>query len=207
MLYDLLKHPFYILLHPIEGYSDMKREGKGKLYVASFFIAIMCIYSVVSFNALGVIVNSKNPSDFNSIKQILFVLVPIGLFTVGNWAVTTLFDGKGTLKNIYMMLGYALFPFILLSFPNMIFSNVITIEEAGFYYMIHYLAIFLSGYMLFFGMINIHEYSVKKTVITTLMTIVAIGIIIFLFLLFFTLIQQFAQFIYAIYRELALRYF
>ncbi len=206
-VYDVFKHPLYILLHPIAGYEGMKRDGEGKLYVAVLFVGLLSLYSVVSFNALGMIVNPNNPQDFNSIKQILFIIIPVFLFMIGNWSVTTLFDGKGSLKEIFMMLGYALFPFVVLSFPNLVFSNFITLEEAQFYYMIQNVGLFLSGYMLFFGMINIHEYSVSKTLLTTLVTIIAIGVMIFLFLLFFSLIQQFGSFVYGIYRELALRYF
>lgn len=207
LLYDLIKYPFYVLTHPLKGFDDIKREGEGKLYVAVVFVALMCLYSVIRFNALGPIVNPNNPADFNSIKQILFVLIPVFLFTVGNWSVTTLFEGKGKLHEIFMMLGYALFPFLVLAFPNLIFSNVLTVAEVPFYHMIQAVAIFLSGALLFFGMISIHEYTVSRTVLTTLITVVAIGIMIFLFLLFFTLIQQFAGFVQAIIRELTLRYF
>lgn len=207
MIHDLIKHPFYILIHPIKGFEGIKREKKGKLYVAVVFVLLMAFYSVISYNALGMIVNTNNPLEFNSIKQILFIVLPILFFTVGNWSVTTLFEGKGTFKEIFIMFGYSLFPFIVLAFPNILVSNFITVEEAQFYYIIQNVAIFLSAYMLFFGMINIHEYTVTKTLLTTLATIVAIGIMIFLFLLFFSLIQQFGSFVYGIYRELALRYF
>ena len=56
-------------------------------------------------------------------------LVPLVIFCIANWCLTTLFDGKGTLRDIYMLTAYALVPFILLRLPMTFVSNVLLKDE------------------------------------------------------------------------------
>lgn len=204
---DYVKYPLYLLTHPIAGFDDFKRNKKGKMSVALTFLALACIVNIIQYRSTGFIINYNDPQRFNSIKLCLFIILPVVLVTIGNWLITTLFDGKGTLKEIFMMICYSLFPYIVISFPNILLSNILTLDEMAFYFLIQGIGTFLLGYMIFFGMISVHEYGVLKTVITTIFTVAAVGFLLFFFLLFFTLIQQFYNFVYSIYREISVRYF
>lgn len=204
---DLFKFPLYILTHPIDGFEEFKRYKRGKLYVAIVFILLMSVLSILDYYYTGFIVNPNNPDDLNSISEILYILTPVFLFSLGNWSITTLMDGKGTFKEIFMMTSYSLFPMIVIGYFLIIFSNVITIEEMEFYYILKGVAVFLTGYMIFFGLIMIHEYSLLKAMLTVILTIFAMGVIMFISLLFFDLIQQVLGFLISIYKEISLRYF
>lgn len=204
---DLFKFPLYILTHPIDGFEEFKRYKRGKLYVAIVFILLMSVLSILDYYYTGFIVNPNNPDDLNSISEILYILTPVFLFSLGNWSITTLMDGKGSFKEIFMMTSYSLFPMIVIGYFLIIFSNVITIEEMEFYYILKGVAVFLTGYMIFFGLIMIHEYSLLKAMLTVILTVFAMGVIMFISLLFFDLIQQVLGFIISIYKEISLRYF
>lgn len=119
---------------------------------------------------------------------------------------TTLMEGKGRYKEILMVTGYSLFPLIILGFPGVILSNFLTLEEMAFYNLLMYVAYGLTGWMLFMGILNIHEYGLGKTIVAFLATLIAMCVMMFLGLLFFDLIQQFIAFISAIYEELSLRF-
>ncbi len=203
---DIIKFPAYMISHPFKGYEDFKFGKKGKLYVALIFLALMSFIQVLKFTSLGFIMNPNNPKDLNSIKLTSFVVFPVILFTIANWNVTTLFDGKGKIKEIFMMVCYSLFPFILTSIIVIIGSNYLTMDEIVLLDVIHYIGVFGVVYLMFFGMINIHEYSPLKVIITTIMTVVAIGIILFIMLLVFTLVRQVYTFFFAILKELIKRY-
>jgi hypothetical protein len=202
---DLLKEPLYILFHPIKGFDEFKFYGMGKFYVANVFLILACLLRVISYNGEGFLINKNNPNQFNAIVLVLFILVPVVILTFANWSVTTLFDGKGKLKEIYMMICYCLFPYILIGYPNLLLSNVLTLEEMSFYTMLSGLSIFALCYMAFFGLIGIHEYSVGKTILTIIATVVAAAIIIFIFMLFFTLIQNMFGFIAQVIEELKIK--
>ena len=59
--------------------------------------------------------------------------------------------------------------------------------------------------MAFIGMMEIHEYTFRKAVVTLVLTVVSALVVAFICLLFFSLIQEIAGFIYSIYREITLR--
>ncbi|MDD5183611.1 MAG: hypothetical protein PHU02_05555, partial [Bacilli bacterium] len=125
----------------------------------------------------------------------------------GNWSITTLFDGKGTIKEILMLISYSLFPMIITQFFALFLSNMIAQEEIGLYSLVLSVGVFATGYMVFVGLVSIHEYGVLKCIITIVFTIVAALVILFIALLGFDLFRKIYGFVYTIYREIALRYF
>ncbi len=202
---DYFVFPKYILFHPFDGYTELKRYKKGKISVALVFISLFAIFRIFKYSYEGFIINENNPLMLNSLQEIFSVALLIALFTIGNWSVTTLMEGKGTYKEILMVTGYALFPMIVIGFPAVIISNFLTLEEIAFYGLFMYLAIISSGWMLFMGILNIHQYGLGKTIIAFLATVISMSVMMFLGLLFFDLIQQFIAFIVAIYEEISLR--
>ena len=142
----------------------------------------------------------------SSLQEIFAVFLLVILFTVGNWSVTTLMEGKGKYKEILMVTGYALFPLIIIGYPSVFLSNFLTLEEMAFYGLLMYIAYGLTAWMLFMGILNIHQYGLAKTIGSLILTVVSMSVMMFVGLLFFDLIQQFISFIASIYEELSLRY-
>jgi hypothetical protein len=203
---DYIKYPAYILSHPIKGFDYFKREKLGKMKVAVIFLILLIIVQILTFQYTGYNVSQRDPDDLDTMREIGLVLFPIVLFTVSNWSVTTLFDGKGKMREIFMMLGYSLYPLLISKILGLIFSNVITLDEVGFYNLTIGIGSFLTGYMIFFGLISIHEYGVLKCLGSLAGTVLAILVVLFILLLAFDLFQQVYSFIYTIYREISLRY-
>lgn len=203
---DYFTFPKYILFHPFDGFEEFKRYKKGRLSVAVTFIILYAFFQIFSYQYLGFVINEHNPSMLNSLNEIFSVGLLIFLFTVGNWSVTTLMEGKGTYKEILMVTGYALFPIIVIGYPAIILSNFLTLEEIAFYQLLMYVAYIGAGFMLFMGILNIHHYGLFKTVLAFIATLVSMSVMMFFGLLFFDLIQQFIAFIVSIYEEISLRY-
>lgn len=206
IFHEYVRFPAYILFHPFDGYEELKRYKKGKISVAIVFMVLFAYFQIFSFTNLGFLVNNNNPLDLNSLEEIFSVGLIIFLFTVGNWSITTLMEGKGSYKEIFMVSGYALFPLIIIGFPSVILSNFLTLDEMAFYNLLMSLAYISTGWMLFMGILNIHEYGLFKTILTFLATFVSIAVMIFVGLLFFDLIQQIIAFIASIIDEINLRY-
>ncbi|MCK9166716.1 MAG: Yip1 family protein [Acholeplasmatales bacterium] len=204
--HNYLKFPLYILFHPFDGYDDFKRGKKGSLIVAIIFILLFAFLRIIEYQYSGFIVSDFNPKNLNSLKELIATILIVFLFVVGNWSVTTLMNGKGSAKEIFMVTGYSLLPMILIGFPTILVSNLITLDEVGLYSLIKIIAIVLTAWMLFMGMLNIHEYGLFKTLAAFLFTILSMAAMIFVGLLFFDLIQQFITFIKMIWQELSLRY-
>lgn len=203
---DYLKFPIYILFHPFDGYDEFKRNKRGKFSVAIVLILLFTLLRILQIQYNGFLINDTNPKDLNSLKEIFATFLVIGLFVVGNWSVTTLMEGKGNMKEILMVTGYSLLPIILIGYPSILLSHLITMEEVGIYNLIVGLGIIATGWMLFMGMLNVHEYGLFKTIGAFIATLVSMLVMIFVGLLFFDLIQQFVTFVKMIWQEINLRY-
>ena len=204
-LQDAFVFPFYILLHPIKGFEEFKYEKKGKLYIAFFYLFMMILSSVMVETMSGFLIRPAWAETFNLGRTALLVIVPVFLVAIGNWSITTLFDGKGSVKEIFMVVMYGLIPYIWISIPMTLISNFLIRDEVQFYFALISIGGFLAGYKIFMGLLVIHEYTLLKTILTVISTIIAVAIIIFIGLLLLTIFQQVYAFIKAIYDELILR--
>jgi len=202
---EFIKFPAYILAHPLKGFYQFKVEKRAKLSVAITFMIVLVFFNILSFQYAGFEVNFNELRDLNSLAEISYIVAPILLFTVANWSITTLFDGKGKMKEIFLMICYSLYPMIWASAIGLVLSNVLTGEEITFYGVTYGIGAFLLFYMIFFGMISIHEYGLGKNIVTLLFTIIAAGVIVFVLILGYDLFQKMYGFLYTLYEEITLR--
>ncbi|ANY70255.1 hypothetical protein BBD42_29945 [Paenibacillus sp. BIHB 4019] len=199
------RYSLHVAFHPFDGFWDLKYENKGKLRIALAILLAVTVTMILKRQYAGYVVNYNHPLELNSFDELKYIVLPFLLWCVANWSLTTLMDGEGKFKEIVIATGYALLPLILIYLPNMLLSNVITLREASFYYLLESAAALWFVWLLFIGTMTVHQYTVTKTIMTMLLTVVVMGVIIFLGLLFFSLIQQIVSFVYTIYQELSLR--
>ena len=202
---DFIATPFYVLTHALEGSYELQRYRLGLIRVATFYLLIESTLIILKFRYTGFLFNTYNVHDFNYVREVLLRLTPYLLFIVANWSITTLMDGKGKLRDIYNVIGYALFMRVILSIVALFMSNVLTLDEAFFYHGLEFVGFAIMLVMVFTGIMVVHEYSVTKTIFTIIFTFVSAGIMIFIGLLGFSLIQQVYVFIETIFREIILR--
>ena len=202
---EMIRFPKYILIHPLKGWEEFKRYGKGKMSVAITFVVLAVIVNIMKFQYSGFIVNDISIRDMKSLAQVFYIVGAVGIITIANWSVTTLFDGKGNMKYIFMMICYCLFPYIVCNILGMILSNILTTEEIAIYTLVIALGVAFMIFMFFFGIISIHEYGLAQCLLTILFTIVAALIILFVGILLFDLFQKVYGFLYQIYQEITLR--
>lgn len=204
---EALQHPLYVIVHPFNGYWDLKYERSQKTsLMLSFGILFMLILTnVLSSQYSGFLVNHSDPKYLNSLMEAVYVLVPVLFWCVANWSLTTLMDGEGKFVEIFITTCFSLLPIVLINFPWIWISNFISVQESSFYYFFKNFAVIWSGLLLFVGIMTVHQFSPSKTVGTILLTVLAMAFMAFLTLLFFSLVQQMIVFISTIYQEIVLR--
>lgn len=197
-----MKYGFHLIFHPFDGFWDLKRAHRGSLRAALTFVAIVVFLTTFEKQTTGFLFNKVRLTDVNVVVDILTVGMVYVLWCVSNWCLTSLMDGEGGMKDIFIAMGYALLPMILVRFPMVLLSLGITQEEGTFYYVLDVFSYIWTGFLVFFGVMVTHQYSFKKTVLTCLCTILGMAIILFIGLLFFNVIQQMITFGVTIYREI-----
>ncbi|HKM29606.1 MAG TPA: Yip1 family protein [Bacilli bacterium] len=203
---EFISYPLFIMFHPLKGFDYFKRENRARMDVAICFVVFLIFLRILEFQYSGFVINQVSVTELNSLSEIAMVLAPLIIITVSNWSITTLFDGKGKMKEIFMMLCYSLFPLVWAKFFGLFLSNVVSQQEAAIYNLVIGLGTFLMLYMAFFGFISIHEFGLLKCIGTLIATAVAVLIVCFVGILCFDLFQKMSGFIYTIYREISLRY-
>lgn len=94
------KWPFYIMRHPFEGFEDLRWKKAYNMKVALVIVALLFIVSVCSELMTGFLFNTAAVKIFNIVPIIIRTIVIFFTWVIGNWALCTLFDGEGTMKNI-----------------------------------------------------------------------------------------------------------
>lgn len=200
-----LRYSLHVIFHPFDGFWDLKYEKRGSLKASLAILALVVITYVLRERYTGFLFNFNNTLEVNIIAEIISVVLVFSLWTVSNWCLTTLMDGKGNFHDIFIATAYALVPFIIINLPLIIYSKVITIEEGAFYNFFIMLSVIWSAALIILGTMVTHEYTMGKTLLTLPCIIVGMALMIFIGLLFFSIIQKMIGFVYVIYKELMFR--
>lgn len=199
-----LLYGFYVIFHPFDGFYDLKHEHRGSVRAGLVFFGLTVITFFYQGIGQGYVMNPTRTMT-SLFAQLLSVGLPLVLFIVGNWCLTTLFEGEGSMKHLFIATAYSLLPLVLLNIPATIASNWVTMEEASIVSLVSTLAFIWVGMLLFFGTMITHDYSMGKNLITIIGTIVAMAFIIFIILLFGMLLSKLIGLVSNIVTELQYR--
>ena len=193
---------FSIIKSPIEGFDIMRHQGKGSLVLATIMYLLFFAAVVAERQWTGYLFNFSRVESLNIFIMMALSLGLILLWIISNMAVCTLSDGEGSLSDVYVATAYATLPFVLLSAPIIILTNVMTFGESTYYTLMLIVQYGWTGILLFTGNMSAHQFSFKKAVFTTFATLVGILIILFLLFLTFALVTQLAEFVRTLYNEI-----
>ena len=195
---------FHVMFHPFDGFWDIKHEKRASAKGATFILLITIVTYIYSLVGKAYLID-PHPEDMNVFLSFASILLPIILWVVANWCLTTLFDGEGSMKDIYIATCYSLFPLPAFLVLTTLLSNIVTLNEASVLSLAMNVAYFWVGFLLFFGTMVIHDYTLFKNVLTTLATIVGMAFIMFIGVLFSSLVGKIVSFIASIITELSYR--
>ncbi len=203
--FKTLKFSLYCMTHPLDGYWDLTHEKRGSIAAANTILILTLVARLTKLQYTSFLFQKVYWEGINIFLYLASVLFPLALWCVGNWALTTLFDGKGTLKQVYMATCYAMAPYPLLQIPLTILSNMVTVEEGAFYSVISGFSLVACGVLIVLAMMQIHEYTISKTIGFTVGSLFAMLVMVFILLLFFSMISQGIAYFVSLAREIIFR--
>ncbi len=200
-----LKFSLYCITHPLDGFWDLTHEKRGTYAAANTILFITVLVRLLKLKYTSFIFVTVYWEEINIFLYIASILFPLALWVVGNWALTTLFDGKGRLGQIYMATCYGMAIYPIVQVPLMIFSNFVTVEEGQFYTVLSALSLIYAAILIICAMGQIHEFSGGKNILFTIATLFAMLVMVFILMLFFSMISQGVAYFISLGRELLFR--
>ncbi len=204
-LKEELLYAFHVIFHPFDGFWDLKHEKRGS--VRSAFIILLITVMVYFYYTIGMgyIFNPRPNATFNLLGAITAVVVPLLLWVVANWCLTTLFEGEGSMKDIFVATCYCLTPLPLLMLPSTIASNFLTAEEGGIISLLVTIAFIWVGLLVFIATMTTHNYTIGKNILTCIATIVGMAFLMFMGLLLSSLVNKMVSFVTKIINAISYR--
>ncbi len=200
-----LRYARHVIVHPFDGFWDLKCEKRGSMAAAWTLFGLACAAMAVYGRFLGFPFRTESAEEVNLFLEMLKVAGPLLLFCACNWCVTSLMNGEGKLRDIFMASCYALTPMVLLLPIATLLSNVLVQEEGDFFRFLVILAIGWSLCLILCANRQIHDYTMGKTVAVMLITLLVMVIVLFLFVLAFALANQFVSFLRDLSTEISMR--
>jgi len=202
---ETLKYSLYVCTHPLDGFWDLTHEKRGSVAAANIIVFVAVIVEILRLTLTNFLFVSVNMEFFNAIIVVMRIILPIFLWTVANWGLTTLMDGKGKMVDIYMAIAYALTPYVIINAIMIVLSRAITFEEGAVYWVLAGFAVLWTGILILAGMMMIHDYSLTKTIFSSLLTIIGMGVMVFIFVVFFSLVSDAVAYFVSLYKEILFR--
>ncbi|MCR5279841.1 MAG: YIP1 family protein [Lachnospiraceae bacterium] len=200
-----LKFGLYCMTHPLDGFWDLTHEHRGTYSAATTILIVAIFVRILKLKYTSFLFLNVYWEELNIFLYIASIIFPLGLWVIGNWATTTLFDGKGRLGQVYMGTCYALLPYPLIQVPLMILSNLVTVEEGQFYSVLDVISLVYCALLIVAAMGQIHEFSAGKNLIFTVFSLAAVLIMIFILMIFFSMVSQGIAYFVSLARELLFR--
>lgn len=162
---------------PMDFYYEIRKYRQGSVVSAAviyilFFIDFMAFKTVKGFIYQTTKVENM---DIGSIVLGFFVL--LGLFIICNYLVTSINDGDGTFKQIFMIPAYGMMPAMIALLIVTCVSYVLTYNEAFLLTLVLLIGIVWSVITIFIGLQTVHDYTFGETVKSIILTVVFMIII------------------------------
>ena len=194
-----------VMKKPIDAYYDIKRKGKATIASATLLYLWFVILQITDIYVVGLLFNTHDINHVNLMEVLVRAIGPIVLFVLCNYLVSSITEGEGRAKDLYIGLAYAMSPYLVAALPLQIITNVLVQNESFVYHFPMLLVIGWSAILFFMMVQEMHNYSFKETVKNLLITLFTICLFLLIGFIVYLLYGQLSDFVVSIVQEVAIR--
>lgn len=192
-------------IHPFATFPEIKFHKTGSVKVAVIMIGLYVVTAIVRLTNSSFLFRTTDVYSYNSLYTLGSTAGLVVLWIVSNWLVSTLMTGKGTLKDITICTGYSMLPLVVGNVLITILSYVLTYDDVTFINGISIVATLYALILVCASNLTTHEFSFWKFLLATVVTIFMMILIVFIIFMLVIMLQQFWNFLYTVYMEVAYR--
>ena len=202
---EKLQYWGHSLVHPFDGFFEIRFRNQGSLLIATLLLIAYAVLRCLSYQYTGFVMNLNNIDEMNALSIFISTISVVALASVANWTITTLFNGKGKLKDIYIVICYSLTVLLIGDAVVTFASNFVTTEEVMILTALQMVCYAYFVFLLIAGLGTVHEYSFAGNLASMVMTIVAAAVILFIGVLLFTMLERMFSFVVSVAEEMMRR--
>lgn len=163
--------------HPMDCYYEIRKHRQGSILSATVIYALFFLDFMAFKTLKGFIYQTVKVEDMDIGSIVLGFFVLLGLFIICNYLVTSINDGDGTFKQIYMIPAYGLMPAMISLLIVTLVSYVLTYNESFLLTIVLIIGITWSVITIFVGLQTVHDYTFGETVKSIILTVVFMMIV------------------------------
>ena len=194
---------FYVIKQPNEMFYGIKRTHSASYLSGGIVWGLFLLVYLINMYATGFLFRNAG------LNNVLFDLVVIAgifmLYVLVNYLVSTLKDGEGRFKDVFIASSYVLIPFIIFTLPMTLISHVLTYNESFIFTFYHQIILIWTLILIFMSIQGIHNYRFLETIKNILIILFGMFILILLGLLIYAFMGQMIEFILSIIKEVIYR--
>lgn len=198
-----LKYSKNIFKQPYELFYGIKREEKGSYQSGIVVLGLFIIVFLINRYATGFLF--RNPNTNTIFIEILLIIGLFLLYVTTNYLVSTLNDGEGRFKDVFITTSYVLLPYIVFTLPMTFLSNFLTYNELFIFDFYHQIILIWSMILLLISIKGLHNYTLFEFIKNTLIILFGMFMIILVGLLIYAFSGQLFEFVISIIREVIYR--
>lgn len=195
-----------IFKQPLDVFYEIKYLKLGSLKFATGLYVVTLVMVFITIHFAGFIFATNLIEEMGLLPIMMIFIGGFGLFLVINYLISTISDGEGSFRDLYVATAYGMTPFITLAIPVTLLSRILTLNESFVYTFLMQIAIGWSALLIFLMVKEIHDFSIFATIKNLILTIAGSLItVVISFILYILIFDQVFDFIYAIVWEVLMR--
>lgn len=192
---------FAFVKHPLDSFYYLKRKERGSYKGATIIFTAFFITYMIYTTSKGFIYQYVEPADLDLGAIVLGFFSIFVLFVLSNYLVTSINDGEGSIGEVYKGVAYSLMPLMFAMLLTTFLSYRLTLGEVIIIDLVMNAGTFGTALFIFLAVQELHNYTIRETIKSFLMTFLFMLIVAVLFAFVQIMGDQLIQFVIALVEE------
>ncbi|MFA5526272.1 MAG: hypothetical protein WC992_05545 [Acholeplasmataceae bacterium] len=194
----------YYIKNPADACYEVKVRKRVSVKTGIVYVALLIALYMMHLLFTGILFTPVVIERTDFFEELLKVLAPFVTFVLANYLIASLQEGEGTLRAVFINTCGALIPVFVILPMMILLSNVLTYNEQFVYQFGMSVMIGWSAILLFFSVKDTHNFSVKETIYSLLMTLLMMVVMMIVVIMIYMMAMQVVEFFADIVKEVVI---
>lgn len=194
-----------VMFRPMDGFWAIKQEKKGNAIIG--VVLMITVFAIMLFDIQyrSYQTASVDPQDVSLLIVISQIFGAWVLWGVANYAVAAITEGEGFFRDVMMGVAYSMGPYIFFTVPLTLLSHILSRAEKSYLDFAGDVVIMWCGLLIFMSVRHLHNFTYKKSLLTTGLAVFGMACILGVLGLMYVLTDGLVTTVREIIIELAIR--